>query len=98
MDLTVFLQLADHFGVPVAFAILMYFLLIHRDNKHSDERKEWREFVQGENALNRATIDKLSDVVSNISIQAAGGNIRPLAIPPTPKSNLSVPAVTQEAA
>lgn len=77
MDTATFLQIAERFGVPVAFAVIMVLLLLYFANQHRAERGEWREFlenqigtwketIEAESKLNRGAISELSKVVSGL--------------------------------
>lgn len=54
-----FMEIAERFGVPVAFAIIMVLLLIWFSSQHRAERGEWRTTVENESKLTREAIDHL---------------------------------------
>jgi low affinity Fe/Cu permease len=54
-----FMDIAERFGVPVAFAVIMVLLLVWFASQHRSERGEWRQMMEYESRLTREAIESL---------------------------------------
>lgn len=71
VDPTIILHVAERFGVPVAFAIIMVLLLVWFSSQHRGERGEWRDLMEREGKLNRDALSELSKAVNNLAVFSA---------------------------
>lgn len=71
LDPVVISKMISEIGVPAAFAIFMFFLVVYFSKQHRSERGEWRDMMAIENQLTRNALKELRDGLGQLAESVA---------------------------
>ena len=68
---TILMDMVKELGIPAAFAVLMYLLVVGFAKQHRSERSEWRDMMAVENQLTRNALKELRDGLGQLAESVA---------------------------